>query len=128
MTPVALPDRLTLAVVEDDGDVRAALARLLRAHGHDVSLFSSAEQFAASPPPVDCLILDVRLPGLSGFELREQMVADGRVPPIVFITGDGERFFGEAALESAPALHKPFGDDELLAAIREAVAAAHRQR
>jgi two-component system response regulator FixJ len=125
---MALPDRLTLAVVEDDSDVRAALARLLRAHGHDVSLFSSAEQFAAGPPPIDCLILDVRLPGLSGLELRDRMLAAGPVPPIVFITGDGERFLGDAALRNAPALHKPFGDDELLAAIRDAVVSAHRQQ
>jgi FixJ family two-component response regulator len=127
MNPARLA-RLTLAVVDDDVDVRKALARLLRSHGHDVSLFASAEQFEASPPSVDCLILDVRLTGISGLELRDRMLVGGRVQPIVFITGDGDRLFGDGPALPVPSLHKPFGYDELMAAIGEAVAAVSPQR
>ena len=64
---------MTLAIVDDDEDVRQALARLLRSLGHQVHVFGSAEDFEAETVSVDCLILDVRLPGLSGPELRERL-------------------------------------------------------
>ena len=67
------PIRMTLAIVDDDDDVRRALARLLRSLGHDVKVFASAEAFEAETVVVDCLIVDVRLPGLSGLELRERL-------------------------------------------------------
>jgi two-component system response regulator FixJ len=125
---VARSDRLTVAVVDDDADVRTALARLLRSLGHDVYVFASAEAFEASASPTDCVILDVRLPGLSGLELRDRLRARGSVPPIVFITGDGDRFLDEASAMRAPALHKPFNDEDLAAAISEAVTAAGGRR
>lgn len=115
-------DRLTLAVVDDDADVRTALHRLLRSMGHDVRLFASAEAFEADDADVDCLILDVRLPGLSGVELRERLRTRGAALPVVFITGEAEPFQADdsRALE-APSLTKPFMDDELTLAIARAV-------
>jgi FixJ family two-component response regulator len=111
---------MTLAVVDDDVDVRAALGRLLRAMGHQVRVFSSAEEFAGDLPQVDCLILDIRLPGLNGLELREQMRAQGRCLPLVFITADGDYSLGSEVPAGVPTLRKPFDEDTLLAALGHA--------
>src|SRR5215218_6691976 len=66
-------DSLNLVIVDDDEDVRAALRRLLRSMGHEVHLFASAEEYEAGPAAADCLIVDLRLPGLNGFELRDRL-------------------------------------------------------
>jgi FixJ family two-component response regulator len=114
---------MMVAVVDDDIDVRVALNRLLRALGHDVRVFASAEEFVISRPTIDCLILDIRLPGLHGVELREWMSSVGLRLPIVFITGDGERFLGEDLPVGVPTLHKPFDEDALVAAMNTVVGA-----
>lgn len=119
---------MTLAVVDDDADVRTALNRLLRSLGHEVRLFASAEEFEADAAAIDCVILDVRLPGLNGLELRERMLSGGRIPPVVFITGDGDRFLGDEIPMDMPTLHKPFDEDALIAAIGAVVAASHSNR
>lgn len=82
--------------------------------GHEVSVFESAEAYEASQAAADCLIVDLRLPGLNGLELRERMRRRGTSIPIVFITGDGGTPAGHAG---APALSKPFDEGELIAAI-----------
>ena len=112
---------MTLAVVEDDVDVRTALNRLLRAMGHQVRPFSSAEEFAKDRPDIDCLILDIRLPGLNGLELRAQMRADGERLPLVFITGDADYSLGSDIPTDVPILRKPFDEDSLVAALGSAV-------
>ena len=96
---------MKLVVVEDDADVRTAINRLLRALGHEVALFGSAEEFAAARPQADCLILDIRLPGLNGLELRDRMNSSGELMPVIFITGDGDRFLGDAPPPNAPMLY-----------------------
>ncbi len=111
---------MKLAVVDDDVDVRAAIDRLLRSLGHEVALFASAEEFAVARPEVDCLILDIRLPGMNGLELRDRMSSAGHVLPVIFITGDGDRFFGDTAPLEAPTLHKPFDEEALIAALSDA--------
>ena len=108
---------MTLAVVDDDVDVRAALNRLLRAMGHQVRLFASAEEFAGDGDGFDCIILDIRLPGLNGLELREQMRAAGRRVPLVFITGAGDYLLGDDVPADVPTLHKPFDEESLVAAL-----------
>ena len=121
---------LTLVLVEDDDDVRVALARLLRSMGHRVHLFASAEAYDAEQVSSDCLILDVRLPGASGLELRERLRARGCQVPVVFITGEsGPSTRGCARTIDQidePSLAKPFSEDELMDAIARAMAQALR--
>ena len=119
---------MIVAVVDDDADVRTALNRLLRAMNHEVRLFASAEEFAADSIEVDCLILDIRLPGLSGPELREQLRIAGRLLPLVFITGDGDRFLADAVPSDVPTLHKPFDEDTLVAALDNVLSSPSRGR
>jgi FixJ family two-component response regulator len=121
------PDHLNLVVVDDDEEVRNALRRLLRALGHTVRVFASAEEYEATPVPADCLIVDLRLPGLNGFELRERLSLRGSSTPIVFITGDGGPSPNDTSVHAAtPSLAKPFDESELTAAIRRAIAATHQ--
>jgi FixJ family two-component response regulator len=115
-------DPLNLVVVDDDADVRTALRRLLRSMGHDVQVFASAEEYEDCPAAADCLIVDLRLPGLNGFELRDRLRLRGSAIPIVFITGDGGPSSGDTmAHAGTPSLAKPFNDSDLLAAITRAV-------
>jgi len=117
-------DPLSLVVVDDDEDVRTALRRLLRAMGHTVRVFASAEDYEACPPAADCLIVDLRLPGLNGIELVERLRVRGSSIPIVFITGDGGPSPSDMmAHTGTPSLEKPFDDGDLIAAIRRAVSA-----
>lgn len=115
-------DPLSFAVVDDDEAVRTALRRLLRAMGHEVRVFASAEDYEARATDADCLIVDLRLPGLNGFELRERLRLRGSLVPIVFITGDGGPSPSDAAAHAGtPTVAKPFSDGDLIAAIRRAV-------
>jgi FixJ family two-component response regulator len=113
---------MTFAVVDDDVDVRVALKRLLLAMGHEVRLFASAEAFAGERHRFDCVILDIRLPGLNGLELREQMRSAGRQLPLVFITGDGDWFLGDDVPADVPTLRKPFDEESLVTALGTVVA------
>ena len=116
-------DAMTLAIVDDDDDVRMALFRLLRAIGHEVRVFTSAEDFEADAGPVDCAIVDVRLPGLSGLELRERLRSRLAPVPVVLITGDGDRLARDSAI-GTPLVTKPFDAVVLTAAIAEALGTA----
>jgi len=113
---------MMLAIVEDDDDVRLALSRLLRAMGHQVKLFTSAEDFEAHGAGVDCAVVDVRLPGLSGLDLRERQ--RDRIPsiPIVLMTGCCDRISGDVAADT-PVILKPLDDAVLMAAIGVAISA-----
>jgi FixJ family two-component response regulator len=113
---------MMLAVVDDDLDVRQALARLLRSLGHAVHVFASADEFEAWAPTIDCLILDVRMPGLSGPELRERLRSRPTPTPVVLITGDSDPKAGDIlpAMDT-PLVTKPFSDVILMAAITRAI-------
>jgi FixJ family two-component response regulator len=116
---------MKLAIVDDDEDVRQALARLVRSFGHDVHVFGSAEEFEAASVVVDCLILDVRLPGLSGPELRERLRRASTPTPVVFITGDSDPKARDVppAIDT-PSVTKPFDEVALMAAIGHAISSA----
>ena len=116
---------MNLVLVDDDDGARAAVARLLRCMGHAVRAFDCAEAFEADAVEADCLIVDVRLPGLSGPELRDRLRRRGNLTPVVFITGDSEIKTKDAAGESWTAtVAKPFDDVTLIAAIDRAVSSA----
>jgi FixJ family two-component response regulator len=123
-TPVS-SDPTRIAVVDDDPGVRRALARLLLAVGYDVRTFGSAEEFLESGRPlvVDCLIVDVYLGGMSGFDLHAELSAAGHAPPTVFVTAHDAAEVATGLLRSAgvACLSKPFEDGTLLAAIAGAL-------
>jgi FixJ family two-component response regulator len=125
---MGLNQSLRLAIVDDDNGARTGLARLLRSLGHDVESFESAEAVEAADAArlaVDCLIVDVRLPGLSGPELRDRLRSRGTLTPVVFITGDADAKTRDAARTGGTVtVIKPFDDDILMAAVALAMSAA----
>jgi FixJ family two-component response regulator len=113
--------RLKLAVVEDDLDVRRAMGRLLRSHGHEVQAFESAEAYLAGHCEPDCAILDIELPGLSGLELEQRMRKDGSRVPVVFVSAHDDLVSRTRAIQpEAQFLRKPLDEAGLLTAIAHA--------
>lgn len=117
---------LLVAVVDDDISVRKALDRLIRSARMDVNVFASAEEFlnAAHPRKPDCLILDVRLPGISGIELHRQLLAKGYGVPVIFITAHASDEAARLEAESdwtVAYFTKPFHGEELLDAVDTAL-------
>jgi FixJ family two-component response regulator len=115
-----------IAVVDDDISVRKSLDRLIRSAGLEVSVFASAEEFlnAAHPRNPDCLILDVRLPGMSGIELLDYLRTRRSGIPVIFITAHGSDDGARSAASSdwtVAYLIKPFSADELLDAVSAAL-------
>ncbi|MDB6015739.1 MAG: DNA-binding response regulator [Pedosphaera sp.] len=112
-------------VVDDDAAVREALDSLIRSVGLRVESFSSAGEFLQQKAPAvpACLVLDVRLPGLSGLDLQREMLGAERVIPIIFITGHGDIPMSVRAMKAGAIefLTKPFRDQDLLDAIRQAI-------
>jgi FixJ family two-component response regulator len=112
-------------VVDDDPSVRGALSRLIRAVGLRVETFASAQDFLKHqrPEAAACLVLDVRMPGLTGLDLQRELAKAGQEIPIIFITAHGDipmtvRAMKAGAVEFLP---KPFRDEDLLGAIRQAL-------
>ena len=118
-----------LAIVDDDEDVRTALARLLRCMGHEVRVFESAEAFEAGTVTADCLIVDAGLPGVSGPELCERLRRKEDPTPVVLVTGGTDTKARDTcrAMDIATVV-KPFDDVTLLAAIAAAVDRARHAR
>jgi FixJ family two-component response regulator len=114
------------AVVDDDISVRESLEGLIRSAGLEVRVFASAEEFlnSAHPRKADCLILDVRLPGMSGIELHRQLMARSFKVPAIFITAHGydERTRSQTHSNwTVACLTKPFSEDELFDAVQAAL-------
>jgi len=112
-------------VVDDDALLRHALTNLLRSVGLRVETFGSAREFLDSPRPdaPGCLVLDVRLPGLSGLDLQRELTAAQLDVPIIFITGYGDIPMTVQAMKAGAVefLTKPFRDQDLLDAIQHAL-------
>ena len=89
-----------LAVVDDDPDIRSALLRLLRSHGHEVHAFASAEAYLADDCAPDCAILDIQLPGISGLDLEGRLRETGSGTTVVFITAHDDAATREAIRRS----------------------------
>jgi FixJ family two-component response regulator len=112
-------------VVDDDASVREALSSLIRSIDLNVETFSSAREFLQHKRPdvPACLVLDVRLPGLSGLDLQRELVTAKNGIPIIFITGHGDVPMSVRAMKAGAVefLIKPFRDQELLDAIQQAI-------
>jgi FixJ family two-component response regulator len=118
--------RPLVLVVDDNPSVRKSLSRLLAAAGYTVEAFASAREFLTREPSEGpcCLVLDVRMPGLTGIELQEALAAAGRRMSIVFVTGHVDVRMSVKAMKGGAVdlLTKPIDREELLAAIARAVA------
>ena len=111
-------------VVDDDDAMRDSLRWLLESTGYRVTAHATAERFLAAYKPgfASCLVLDVRMPGLSGLELQQELNRRGETLPIIFITGHGDVPMAVNALKNGAFyfLEKPFKDEQLLALIEQA--------
>jgi FixJ family two-component response regulator len=118
------PDKLVF-VVDDDAPLRDSLADLLRSIGLRVETFSSAQEFLQTKRPdmPSCLVLDVRLKGLSGLDLQKRLVEGDVDIPIIFITGHGDIPMAVQAMKAGAVefLRKPFRDQDLLDAVQQAL-------
>ena len=110
-----------ISIVDDDDSVRDALKSLIDSVGFRAEVFASGEEFLSSPDisETDCLITDVRMPGMTGLELQERLNAAGAAIPIVFISAHDDTDARARALRSGAIdfLQKPFSEDSLLHAI-----------
>ena len=113
-------------VVDDDQSVREALSSLIRSIGLDVETYASAQEYLRRQPQQSpaCLVLDVRMPGLSGLDLQRELANQGREIPIIFVTAHGDIPMTVKAMKAGAAefLSKPFRDQDLLDAICQALA------
>ena len=111
-----------VGIVDDDASLRAALARALRVNGIHVETFGSAEEFlrrdVAGDP--ECIVLDIHLGGLSGFDLQDLLESEGGAPPIIFITAHDDMLAERARSSGARGyLRKPFETQALVALLRQ---------
>ena len=125
-----MTDRANVLVVDDDHSVRRSLTRLLRSAGYPAEGYASAADFLAHLPrhgPA-CVLIDVRMPDMSGFDLFRQLRQQCPALPAVFITGHGDTAMAERAMKAGASdfLVKPIDEPLLLAAVERALAAYPR--
>jgi FixJ family two-component response regulator len=120
-----MPGIPLISIIDDDDALRSSLENLIRSVGWRVHGFSSAEAFLRSDQvhETGCLILDVRMPAMSGLELQRQLAVANSQPPIIFITAHEDDNRRRQALDAGAVafLHKPFYEEELLNAINAAL-------
>src|SRR6266705_5885102 len=123
--PAASTTASVVFVVDDDASVRDSLGRLISSVGFKVETFANARAFlgARRPDAPGCLVLDVRLPGLSGLDLQRELAETDAALPIVFLTGHGDIPMSVRAMKAGAVefLTKPFREQDLLDAIRHAI-------
>jgi len=120
----AVIERTTIGVVDDDAAVRRGLERLLGACGYHVETYQSAREFLdhSGMNTADCILLDVRMPGMSGFDLYRRLTRDRYQLPTIFISAHATQTgFGGPVPPTPRLLMKPFDEDALLAAIHDAL-------
>ena len=117
--------RPTIFVVDDDAAVRDALKLLLRSVGHAVETYGSAQEFldAYGEDRAGCLVLDIRMPGMSGLELQQKLNEQHSILPIIFITGHGDVPMAVEAMQAGAVdfIQKPFRDQDLIDRINQAL-------
>jgi FixJ family two-component response regulator len=118
-------NKAVVFVVDDDPSMRRSLDTLLRSVGLDVQLYSSAQEFipAKRPDVPGCIVLDVRLPGMSGLTFQEELAKTGVALPVIFVTGHGDVPMTVRAMKAGAIefLTKPFDDQVLLDAVHAAI-------
>jgi len=122
----------TVFVIDDDEDMRNALSNLFRSVGHEVKLFGSTAEFLKDAPDdaPGCLVLDVRLPGMSGLDFQNKLSGTNIEIPIVFMTGHGDIPMSVRAMKAGAVdfLPKPFRDQDMLDAVATAIDRDRRRR
>jgi FixJ family two-component response regulator len=117
--------RPTIFIVDDDAAVRDALKLLLRSVGQAVEAYGSAQEFldAYSEDRPGCLVLDIRMPGMSGLELQQKLNERHSILPIIFITGHGDVPMAVEAMQAGAVdfIQKPFRDQDLIDRINQAL-------
>jgi FixJ family two-component response regulator len=127
-----IPPNSIVFAVDDDASVRKGLARLLRSAGYKNEVFESAADFLVRPAHggPSCLIVDVKMPGLNGIELQEDLIRRRREEQLVFVTGHGDIPMCAQAMKGGAVdfLRKPFQADELLQCVQNALIRSAEQR
>ena len=122
----------TVFIVDDDAAIRFAMQALMDSVNLNHEIFASADEFLEkmTDQRPGCLVLDIRMPGLGGLELQEELIKRGNTLPIIFITGHGDVPMAVEAMQKGTVdfIQKPFRDQELLDRIREALATDEERR
>ena len=125
MSEQEMPEDIVVSIVDDDISVRRSTRRLLLSSGFRTEAFASAEEFLDSKlaARTACLILDLRMPGMSGLELQRHLVQNGNGIPIVFLSAHASEEDERSALRAGAVrfLRKPISKEALLGAIRDAL-------
>ena len=125
-------DKSLVCIIDGESSVREGLSNLLSSAGLNVQTFSSAQEFLGSPPleAIDCLVLDVQLPGLTGLDLQAELSKRDVQIPIIFLTAHGDIPMSVRAMKAGALefLTKPFDDEYLLEAVRSATLPSNRKR
>jgi FixJ family two-component response regulator len=115
-----------VAVVDDDESVRDAIQNILRSAGLRAEMYASAEDFldTGHPEDSDCVVLDIRMPGMSGLQLQRRLADDGHVIPTIFVTAYADESVRRQAIEAGASafLRKPFDPDRLLRYVQSVLA------
>jgi FixJ family two-component response regulator len=118
-----------ISIVDDDKSVRNAASTLLKSLGYSAATFASAEEFLQSGRlhETACLITDVQMPGMSGVDLQNHLIARGDTTPVIFVTAFPEKAMRERVLNAGAFgfLTKPFSKDSLMACLDQALAHRH---
>ena len=120
-----MPQAPVISIVDDDESVREATKGLVRSLGYTAVTFGSAEEFLSSErmPETSCIIADVQMPGVSGVEMQDRLIAEGHRLPVIFITAFPEDRVRERALEAGAIgyLSKPFNEEHLIGCLDKAL-------
>jgi FixJ family two-component response regulator len=122
----------TIHIVDDDASFRTSMSRLLRASGYQTALYESGDAFLEQPPADEagCILLDLQMSGVQGFELQEHLAKIGNILPIVFLTAHGDIWAGVQAIKAGAEdfLPKPVAREALFECVERALARNVEQR
>jgi two-component system response regulator FixJ len=123
---------MTIALIEDDEAILRSLSMLLESRGIPVNPYASAESFLAArvAPSPQCVVSDIRMPGMSGMELQQELRKRGSAVPVILITGHGDIAMAVQAIKQGAFdfIEKPFDDERLIESISQAIESGHRRR